>query len=354
MHRILAPALLLVGLVAADIARAQPATDPLAELRTHPTISDDDRKVLQQWIETRVAAVQPSDAAGASQAVQALRDAVQGATPAFREAYVALTIKAVGAAYRKAELREATRLIALVNALAEPVAVELLAEALKDERIGVRCAAAVGLTNLRAKIAITGGKVFTESMEALRQAGKGETSGLVLSYILHAINYPEVVPNPPEPKLNVDVLLDILDTRLKAFDAGTARIFGADVTALKVASALRSFMTDADRRRTIIAAGKMLRGAVKAYASAEKGPTGVVLPERERRDTELLIREAEKLLAELLALGGGAPSITREMEKVDQTAMKIKYTEWADKLKAAVDLELYLDADAASKPAGGG
>lgn len=343
--------LLVQGLAGRAIAQNVPGqVDPLQELRIKEAFTDEDRARIGTWVDEQVAAVQAGDVVGAAGATAALRDGAKG-TSAFREAYAGQVLRAVGAAYREAKRENAVRLITVLNALNEPVAYSLLIEALGSQEISVRYAAAAGLRNLRAKIAVAGGKYFSEALEALRQAALKEPVRLVLSTIYDAMNYPEVAPNPPEPKAIVEALVSVLEARSQGYASGSIKAEGAEVAGLKVAMSLRTFMTEADKKRVTAAAGRIMMHSVERYTTAEKGADGVKLPPSIRREIELMIIESEKLLRNLLGTGA-EPNVTKAMERVAITDMKVEFNKWAERLKKAADVELSLKGavPAASQP----
>lgn len=335
-------------------AQDEKGLDPLADLRLKDALGDEERGKIGTWVDTQINAVQSGELAGSSAAITAVRESNRGSA-AFREAYAGQVIRAVSAAYKGAKKADAARLITALNSLNEPMTYTVLVEALKSEDISVRYAAAAGLRNLRAKIAVAGGKYFAESLDAIRQAAANEPVRLILATLYDAMNYPEVAPSPPEPKSLVEALLSVLDARAQAYAAGAVKAEGAEVQGLKVASAMRPFMNDADKKRFSAAAGRLLLHAVRRYVTAELGGDGVRLPPQLRRDTELLVIEAEKGLKETLSPAGGGPNVTKAMEKVNFTDMKIEFNKWSDLLKKSADVDLKLEVEpSASQPGEGG
>lgn len=347
------PALALCWVLSAAAAAAQDAKaspDPIKELRARESLNDEDRAAVQRWVESNVQKVRPDDPAGAGEALHALRDASGSA--AFREALAAACIRGIGEAYKSADPTAAARLISVVGELNEAPAYELLLAALRDERVAVRTAAAVGLRKLRVKIALAGGKALTDTLESLKEAGARESSAVTLDIIYHALDYPSAVPNPPDPRGNAEALLAILEARAEQYSAGAPRAVGADDTGLNVAAGMAKALTDAEKRRLTSAAARMLRYAVRAYVAGGRDGDAR-LPAATRRAMELLIIAAERLLPSLVTPQGDAPSITRQMEKAELIKMRIEFEKWADIIKRAIDVDVALEAPA-SQPGGGG
>ena len=84
----------------------------------------------------------------------------------------------------------------MLNTLNDVSAAALLIEALGDNRVPVRTAAAIGLRNLREKMTGAGGTSVNDSIAALRDAGKSETSPVTLERIYQAMDYTGLASNP--------------------------------------------------------------------------------------------------------------------------------------------------------------
>jgi hypothetical protein len=348
VHRVLLTTIVASVGVLPLAAQEQPQPT-LADLQGKNTLSDDERNALGQWMTERITAIGSEEPVPAAEALALLRGEFKG-TDAFKEAYAAALIQSVQPAYKNAKLVPAARLITALNITNDPDARGVLLEALKDQRVGVRMAAVVGLRNLRVKLTLEGSPVFTETLNALRDAGKRETSRVTLKAIYQAMNYPAVVPSLPDAKANVAAVLDLLEARAQQYAAREAPAEGAEATGLKLGGMLRPSMDDAERKRLTIAAAKMLKYAVTRYTGGDR-PLFKVQKDASpqvkelRNQIELLIGEAEKLLLELVApKEPPAPAIADAMKKAaDPIDMKIAMNKWGDILKEAVNLDFYMD-----------
>ncbi len=350
VRRPLAVFSLLYAIGAATAQNTGATADPIQELRARDSLTDEDRTTIQRWVESTVQKVQPDDPAGAEAAIRALRDATGSA--AFREVLAAACTRSVGEAYKRAAATDAARLISVLGELNEAQTYELLTQAVRDERVAVRSAAAVGLRKLRVKIALAGGKALTDTLEALKQAGMRESSPVTLELIYHALDYPSAVPNPPDPRANADALLAILDARAEQYASDAVRAEGADEVGLRIAAGMAQLFNDSEKRLAAGAAARMLRHAVRAYVvSGREGAAR--LSASTRRGLELLVMSAERLLPRVVTVSGEAPSVTRQMEKAELIKMRIEFEKWAELLKRALDLDVALEA-AATQPGGGG
>lgn len=338
---------------AATAAQEAAAPDALAAIRTKEGLTDADRDAIRVWVEERVAQARGSDGTAASQAVRDLRAADAG-SEAFRRALGEALKQSVGRAYRGSEPGPAARLLIVLGLYNQPETCDLFIEALSDDRPPVRCAAAIALRNLRARLAMVGGRAVADTLAALREAALRETSAETLRALYQAMNFAEL-PSPPDPQANVDALVALLEARSEQYVSGRVRAYGADDTGLAILYALRARLSERQRQQVIVLAGRMLRYAIGLYISAAKGPDGVILPaSTPREQTELLIREAERLLRELLAPPADrTPRIVEGMQKVNTTTMQIEFNKWGELVKAATGVEIFLDA-AASQPAGDG
>jgi hypothetical protein len=284
------------------------AADPIAALKTKAALSEDERRQLNEWIAARIAVVssaQPQDATihQAQQAVRELRDATAGASQGFRETFVAGYADAVRQKLGSMSLSGAAQLMALLASLDEATTAPIMHEALRDQRTAVRAAGATGLRKLRPKIAVIGGDVFTQTVNALREAGRRETAPTVLQAIYEALDYAEVVPSPPDPRALTAALLEVLDARSKLYEGNPIVAEGAELAGLRGLDRLRNNMSDDDKRRYTLMLARMLRHCVLRYYSElhqvrdrTSNPTLVEL----RNTTELMIQEIEKQLAQLL------------------------------------------------------
>lgn len=346
--------LMTLSLLSPPAARAQGndgGQDWMSDLKSKDSINAEDRGKLRQWIELQLVGVSGEDLSGASQAINTLSATMTGtATQAYREAYVAECRGAVAATYKTAENAPATQMLSLLTRLNDATTYDVFVAALKDSRPAIRMSAAVGLRNLRPRLNLAGGKFLTETLAALRDAGGRETSKIVLQTIYQAMNFPGAGAQPVETKPIVEAVLGVLETRAKQYAANKVRAEGAEVTGLKVGSAVRAFMDEAQQKQFIVIAAEMLRYGVHVYVSGEKTEKGgIKLPMARRRDTELLIREAERVLREMLKPPADV-NISEVMRKANTTAMTIEFNKWAKLLEGAVNRKFKLQA----APADGG
>jgi hypothetical protein len=363
-HVMLVPfvGLVLPVLAGGPFALAQsPPTprDVLTDLRAKPSLTEEDRGTIRAWIEERLVAVAEASES-TERATAELRQAPSEAGPAFREAYAGILTDAVRQRFRTAPAGGAARMIALLSALNEPQTHPVLLEAIRDERSGVRAAAAVGLRNLRAKLSGLGGAYVSDTFAALREAGRRESSAPVLRTIYQALDYPETVPNPPDPRANVGALLDVLEARAELYASGSLTAEGAETTGLRAVMDFRKLLTEDDRKRLLTCLGRMLRYAVARYANDRLylvrdrvgSPAAIEL----RNNTELLIEECEALLAELLA-PAKAPSIAATLRNIksdsDRVNMKLEMNKWAELVERAVGQRFYMDESTDAEPPGG-
>lgn len=343
----------------ASAQQPAPAQDPLAGLRSKDSLTDDDKKKIHDWLEQRINAIAAGDAAGTASALGELRTGGAGTTSAaYKEFYTATYIELARPAIKKADPGAATRLLTVLSHLREAPAYTVFVEGLKDSQVGVRMAAAIGLRELRPKLAVTGTQYFTEALHALRDAGQKETSVATLRAIYQAMNYAEAGVTPPDPKVNVQSLLELLETRAAQCDSNALKAEGADAWGLQAAGALRASLSDDERNRLAAATMRLLRYGVLRYAGGDpplakvRDKSGKSLVEL-RNATEQLIEEAEKLLTALLSLSN-APSVLKEIKKGEQSVPKIQLQEWAKIAKKSLNLELDLSDASESAEASGG
>lgn len=334
---------------------AQPAS-PLEPLRAKAVIADEDRAAIRNWLDPRITAL-ASDTPG--NAAAELR-AEYGGTPAFKEAFAGIAIELARAALKKASPTAGGRVLASIGALADAPAdavSALMIENLKDERVAVRLAAAVGLRNLRTRLAPAGGGFVGNAVNALRDAGKSESSAAVLRVIYQALNYPEVVPSPPEPRVIAAAVADLLESRVKEYGRSDVRAEGAEVVGLRTAGAVRGSFDDDEKKRVTSAAATLLKYGVTRYTRGAaplmkvRDGAGRALVEQ-RDNTELLIEEAEKLLTELTGIKP-AQSVTEQMRKAKDTEMRVALKAWAAQLKEKAGVELVIEEEPEAASAGG-
>lgn len=324
---------------------APTAVTPLRELST---LNDEQTRTIRTWVEQQVGQLTSKDAAAAGQAIAALRNGISGGKQAYREVYVSACIESGRNAYKAADLQGAARLMAFIASLNEATTAPLLLEALKDERVAVRTAAAVGIRNCRAKLALAGGNYFSDAVAALREAGKKETSAVTLAAIYQALNFAEG-GSPPDARANCAALLEILESRAEQYAAGSAQGETAEISGMRTAEALVRLMNDDEKKRLAAAAGKILKGAVVLYTRdyinvKDQGSSPQMV---EARNTcETLIEQAEKVLFDVLKPKiDPKASVTENMKKGDSVKIKTSMNAWADVLEQAVGIKVSVDAD---------
>jgi len=350
VHRLTMTGLLLVlgtalPLAAQDVPEQQ---DVVAQLRGKGALTDEDMTALRNWVGQRVRMVSTGSRADAGLAAKDLRESYKG-TPAYQQAYVTVCTEVIGAAYKQAKRDAAARLIAVLNTLKALPTYPMLIEALGDQRVPVRAAAAVGLRNLRPKLASTGGNAFTETIAALRDAGKREESHAALQLIYSALDYSG---SSPDPKASGTALLELLEARGAQYGARNVKAEGADCVGLQLAGRLAGQLDDGERRRLAITAARMLHYGVTRYTGElykiddkTSSPVQVAL----RNRIELFIRAAEELLSKLTEppRAEDFQTVTAEMQDREQkeksTYMKIAMNEWATVLRERFQLDLQID-----------
>lgn len=333
------------------------AQDVIARLQTKSELTDEDRAQLRQWLTQQVQAIATGEVSQAAKAGQVLRKRLTVGTDAFKNALAELTIEAVQGAYRQARRDQAAQLLALVSGLERVSAQPLFVEALRDQRVPVRSAAAIGLRRLRPKLAAAGGETFSSSLTALREAGKREESPVTLQLIYRALDYTAADLTNPDPKLTAAAVLELLEARAAQYAGGQPKAAGADGPGLLLADRLSGQLGEEERARLALAAAKMLRYGVERYTGdlyrvddKLSGPVRIA----ERNRMELFIIAAEKLLTKLTA-PPAAPAVAREMQEREAeekvTYMKIEWNKWADFLQQRYQVDLH-SAATAPPPAG--
>ncbi len=322
----------------------QPADDPIAALAAKDALADEDREALRAWIAERVTAVAAGDAAGGQQAFEQLRKGMRG-TRNYQDAFAVSAVEAIGPAYKRANLVAAARLITLLGDIGEPRAVDLLLEALRDDRPAVRAAAAVALRKLEPRIA-SDAEALRRMVTALREAGIGETATNTLELIYRALALPEAVA-APDRREAAHALIAILEERLNGLAAGRPRAEGADHVALQTLRPLATGLEEEARRRYMLVLGRLLHHGVDRYVNGDpqlfKVREKTSSPElvEMRNSMELLITEAERQLVELLGLSAAeAPKVRLAMEKARYVDMSIEMNAWKERLKTRLGLEL--------------
>jgi hypothetical protein len=356
---------LALGVALPSAAQEAPAQqDVIDQLQAKSALTDEDRAKLREWVGQRVQAIVAGDPSGSAEAVSQLRKRFTG-TDGFKEAFAAVTAELIGSAYKQAKRDSAARLLAVLNTLNQVSSYKVLIEALGDKRVPVRSAAAIGLRRLQDNLARAGGDALSESITALREAGKRETSPVALQLIYRAMDYTGVKVNPPDPKAGALALLELLEARGEQYQAAAQEIVrqpdkptannvkaeGADRPGLELAGKLIGQMDEQGRQRLIVACAKMLHYAVIRYTSElhkieDKTSSPLQIALRDRM--ELFIMTAEELLAKLTPFPKveGVKTIAAEMQEQEQDKkavyMKIAMNAWADVLQERFQFDLHI------------
>ena len=321
--------------------------DVIERLQGKNVLSDEDTAALRAWVEQRVQALAAGDPAGSATAVKDLRGSYKG-TPSFKEAYLTACAEVIGGAYKQAKRDAAARLIAVLNTLNEVPTYTVLTEALGDQRVPVRAAAAIGLRNLQSKLAAAGGNAFAESIAALRDAGKREESPVALQLIYRAMDY-SGLGSSPDPKANAAAVLALLKSRGQQYGTRNVKAVGADRVGLILAGKLSGQLDDDGRRRLAIATAKMLHYAVMRYTSElhkiqdkTSSPLQIAL----RNRVELFIEAAEELLVSLTQ-PTAPPGVTRAMQEQPEgektISMKIAMNKWGDLIQERFQIDIHME-----------
>jgi hypothetical protein len=340
----------------------------LAPFQTLAAMSDEGRAKLKEWIGKRVDTIISQSAkdakASSTEAKAAAADlrlefARPGNSSAFKEAYVQIANEVIAPAYKSAGLPPATQLVSVLGAFNEPVTTRTLIDALSDERPAVRAAAASGLRTLRQKLAAAGGNAANEAIDALRDSGRKESSLVGLEAIYAALNYPEVGA-APDPKRNAMAVLDILEARAEQYAAKHVKGGGADAAGLVVMNSLKAALSDAERERIAVIAGRMLLYSVHRYLAefiAVTDKTHSSLLVDERNHTEILIDECERTLKDLLKpQGADEPNLGKAMRDPGKNPgdrpinIRNEANKWAKLLAAKTNQKFELEEVAASTP----
>jgi len=285
-----------------------------------------------------------------------MRTAATGSA-AFRRAYAAAVIDAVSTAYKKAGIEAAARLITLVDTLDTTDAVPLLLEALKDPRVGVRAAAAIGLYRLRPELAAAGGEPLGRVLTALVDAGKQAKSATVLEIIYKALDYGALENPPSDPRIR-QALLSLLTARAQELNSENMPAAGADVAGLRAARHLAGQLSDDERKTLLNATGAFMRYAMERYTTGPRKLADVrdregsrqAVALRDRIEQTLIV--GEELLADLLNVPRGErPDIYGAMRNLETVKMKNEWQRWNERLKAATgnDYALRESAEGSSK-----
>lgn len=349
----------LVSMIAAVVlcasapvyAQDTPAeSDEIAELQLKDDLAPEEQATLRSWLEARVQVIASGDAADAGEAAAELRNAYAKGATGFKDAYAAAFIELVGAEYKRAPRDAATRLIALLNTLDKRSAYKTLITALSDKRVPVRTAAAVGLRRLRPLLSKATDNSFAETITALADAGRRETSVVSLNVIYGGLDYTGVGISSPNPKVNAAALLGLLDARGKQYAAGKVSAEAGDDAGLKLAKRLLGQYNDDEKRKLISTTAAMLNYAVARYTSdlvgvVDKGAGPVLIAERNR--FEQFIATAEDLL-EKLTTPQSPPGVAQAMRESVQDDKRLNVSNamknWGRLLSENYQIRLEMDS----------
>ncbi len=345
---VIAMASVTVGPLMAQETPAQ--QDAITQLQGKGVLADEDNAALRAWIQQRVQALATDNTAGTSNAIKELRDSYKG-TPAFQDAYVTLCTEIIGAAYKNAQRNAGTRLIAVLNTLLDARTHTVLIEALGDERVPVRAAAAIGLRKLHAKLVAAGGTAYADCIRALRDAGRRESSVVVLKLIYAAMDFSGSGASP-DPKADATAVLELLETRGEQYASRSVKGAAGDRPGLVLVDKLSAQFDEVGQRRLAIATAKMLHYSVVRYAAEFKetdDKTSSPLQIALRNRFELFIETAETLLAKLTAPPATEDfaTITTEMQTRPREEraiqMRISMAAWATVLQERFQLNLQVE-----------
>lgn len=354
---------LVLLLVAAGSLRAaaQAPQDALNAVRTRTEITEEDRTLIRQFITERVGPAVGADPAAAREAQRALRTAYVG-SDAFKQAYAVACVEVLGAAYKKADVAAAAGLLTTLHTLNAVQTQAAFVEALQDDRVGVRAAAAVGLRGLRGALTKADPQVFAGVMAALKTAGAKEKSRDTLRTVYAALDYTDVA-GAPDPRAGAEAIVSLLEERGKLYAAGREiAAFGADDVALGIVERLVRSLTDDQRRRLIPVTATMMRFGIEEYTSPVRklydvrDGSGNRTTVEHRNAVERLVLVGEAVLRGLLSPKEPVPNVLESMKKLDTTQMKVQWAKWNDLLKTAVgqDFGLRDEEEPEAKPGDGG
>jgi hypothetical protein len=328
-------------IVFAAVGVAQEAAGPLGALRGRSELSDADRAEIRSFISGRVQDIVAGDPLQARQSTIELRDAAagEGVSSAFRQAYAVACVEVIGSAFKKADLTPAVRLVTVLNTLRTPAAVPVQLEALRDDRVAVRAAGAIGLRLLRTALAQAGEEALGGAINGLKAAALKEKSRDTLRALYGALDMSDV-PNVPNPRAAATALLDVLEARAALYTGDDVAALGADDYGLRVIGKALERLNDQQREQLAGATARMVRYAVERYSGATKLAAvadDAARQQVERRNAvERLIVVGEALLTRLLP-GDDARPVTQNMENLETASMRVEWNQrWAPRLQTAL------------------
>lgn len=330
---------LLLGSIAHAHAQNSPDNADPEQLQTKSSLTEEERTALTRWVSERVRAL-GTDQPGVGERYDEIRKAfTPTASAAYREAFASAVVESVRSGYLRTSEAAAARMLTVVNLLDQvDPASPLLIAALKDRRIAVRAAAAIGLARLRRPIATAGGEFYSNAVNALREAAKTEQAPIVLMSIYRALDYP-AVSTPPDPKALAVALLDVLEARAEQYAQGRPTAEGADFSAIRLAGQLADQLDDAQKKRLATALAQILTSAAQRYKDQlgridpkERGPVAEM-----RNRVEKTIIAAEDELKKLIN-PQAPPNLTSAMMETSdpedkRSQMNAQLDDWINSLR---------------------
>lgn len=329
-RQVLPGAILVVVTAASAFAQA----GPLAALREKATLTDEDRNMVNNWVNQQVTAIVGDQQALSRPAVSALRTGTQGGSDAYREAVATALADAADGRLRNASVQAAARLMSVTSLADHPALVPLLRQALRDDRAAVRFLAARGFVRLREELAADG---WQPVLELLVQAGQEEQSPETLEAIYEALDY-RTIDAGPEDAVVLQRLLTLLQNRAEQYQEEGTPAEGADHRGIVIVQGLQDALTPQQQTALVNALGRMLQHTVQRYTASPGLRAGVSKDLRQlRRRLEMLIQRAENLLAELPQVAGqDRPNVTAAMQGANPVVeMRPEWNEWAQRIQTA-------------------
>lgn len=339
-------------------ALAQLGEEPAGGLlpqRAKSNLNDEDRTAIREFVTQHIRTIVANENPAARRAGDELLATYAG-TDAFKNAFTEVALEALPPAIRRAELVPATRLLTIANVLDTTETRPMLIEALRDDRVAVRAAAAVGLRRLRPKVAAAGREPWTETLTALRDAGRQEKSRDTLKTIYAALDYSNI-QNVPDRATNARLLLDLLENRARLYTGDTeVPAVGADDKGLRVIAKYTNALNADDRNRLLVVIGTMMQhaleeytgGARKLYEVRTRGANPQLIEQRNAMERLVLI--GEDLLTTIMQ-PDEAPEVTNAMRGLEIAEMKVEWQKWVGLLQNQVQRDFTLAETPDEEPA---
>lgn len=335
---------LYVSVFALSLAAAQDqpaAGGPLAAIQAKTSFSDEERGTVRTWLTERTQAIIAGTADAAS-----IRAEYKGSNQ-FKDMVASTLAEVIAPTLKAAEANRAASLVALLAGMAEPSTAKTLLDALGDNRAPVRAAAIAGLRAVRAKAGAGGNPA--EITDALREAGKKETSGGALRLIYGAFNPADAAGLDAKPLLAA--LLDVLDARSAVYTAAKSPsdvpAEAVDAAGIAIGAANAKNLSEGEAARLATATAKLLKHAMTRYVGGvskvnDRSSSAMI---ELRNQTEMLIEEAEKVLVETLK-PQPAPAMSAPLRSGDKLAdLKTEYGKWAKLVQEKLSLDISLPAE---------